>query len=140
MKRQPILPPTILLSALQCHYHCTDLSRKYFLIIPGPCLRIGGRNMPDSRSCLQIGRLYCLLLHSARRHAPHILPHRSAAGPTTAEPGNDRKRRLGQWLAGASANSTYVLIYFVQFITHFTLLPSSPPRLSLFSVCAVFIS
>lgn len=128
MNRPPL--PTNPLTVLQRHLlPCpkrlhTNICIILFLSLPGPCLRVGARNLPDSRSCLQIGWLHCLLLHSARRHAPHILPHRPFAGPTTAEPGDDRKRRLGQWLARASAHSTYVLIYFARTVHYALCAPS----------------
>lgn len=87
----------------------------------GPCLGFSTRNLPDSRSCLQIGRLHCLLLHSALRHATHILPHRPFAGPAAQEPGNDRKCRLGQRLVRPGAHPTYVF-----FCTFFSSLRTFP--------------
>lgn len=97
---------------------CND----FLFLISGPLVSIGGRDLSDPRSCLQIGRIYCLLLHSAWGYAAHILPHCPFVGSATTEFGRIRHgnaRKLGQWLAWpGTLAAAYVNRHCVQIITH----------------------
>lgn len=67
----------------------------------------GERNVSDTRSSVQTGRIDCLLLHSVAGHVDHVLLDSASVGPATPEFGRKSaaiKRRMGQRMVGTSAD------------------------------------